>query len=251
MLNSFWGKFGERENKPQTTQVQTPAALYKLLDDQTKDISQLRICTADNLEVVYTHVKDNVCHSSKTNVFIAAFTTCWARLKLYEHLEALQTQVLYYDTDSVIYKWAPGLPKIQTGDLLGEMTDELEVGDHIVEFVAGGAKNYGCKTKLGKVECKVRGFTLNVRGKEKLNYESMKKHILNEVTDPMEEKRVITVTNPNFFVRDTTAKKIKLMERTKRYGLVFDKRVLDPKTMKSEPYGFHRVREEIDLLMNL
>jgi len=248
--NSFRGKIAQRDKPPQIQQCTNPADLYNLVEDDGIQISNLRICTDEVLEVVYTNTKETVVPSNKTNVFIAAFTTCHARLKLYSYLETLQDQVLYYDTDSVIYKWAPGLPKIETGDLLGEMKDELD-GDVIEEFVSGGAKNYGYKTKQGKVECKVRGFTLNVRGKEKLNYESMKKHILNEVTDPMEEKRVITVTNPNFFVRDTTAKKIKLMERTKRYGLVFDKRVLDPKTMKSEPYGFHRVREEIDLLMNL
>ena len=31
MLNSFWGKFGQRENLPQTEQVKQPAQLYRLL----------------------------------------------------------------------------------------------------------------------------------------------------------------------------------------------------------------------------
>ena len=90
--------------------------------------------------MVYTHVSDNVEPSSKTNIFIAAFTTCWARLKLYSYLHELQQQVLYYDTDSVIYRWKPGQTSIPVGDFLGEMTDELE-GDVITEFVSGGAKN--------------------------------------------------------------------------------------------------------------
>ena len=46
--------------------------------------------------------------SLKTNVFIAIFTTAHAPLKLFEALETLQERVLYYDTDSVIYKWRPG-----------------------------------------------------------------------------------------------------------------------------------------------
>jgi len=250
MLNSFWGKFGQRENLPQIQQCTNPADLYNLLEDDGIQISNLRICTDEVLEVVYTNVKDNVVPSNKTNVFIAAFTTCHARLKLYSYLETLQTQVLYYDTDSVIYKWAPGLPKLKTDIYLGDLKDELD-GDHIVEFVSGGAKNYGYKTKQGKVECKVRGFTLNVRGHKMLNYESMKKHILAELENPQEERRLIHVTDPNFFVRDTTAKKVRLVERTKRYGLVFDKRVINPITKQSEPYGFRRVREEIDLLMDL
>ena len=92
---------------------------------------------------------------SKVNIFIAAFTTCYARLKLYEALHTVQDQVLYYDTDSVIYRWSPGLPSIPIGGYLGEVTDELE-GDVIVEFVSGGAKNYGYRTRNEKVECKVR-----------------------------------------------------------------------------------------------
>ena len=45
----------------------------------------------------------------------------------------MQKQVLYYDTDSVIYKWRDGQTEIETGDFLGEMTDELD-GDTIEEF---------------------------------------------------------------------------------------------------------------------
>ena len=131
--------------------------------------------------------------SDRTNIFIAAFTTCWARLKLYSYLEKLGEQVLYYDTDSVIYKWRPGQCQIPTGDFLGEMTDELD-GDHIVEFVSGGAKNYGYQTAGGKFECKVRGFTLNVRGRQVLNYHTMKENILAELDDPAE--RTIAVKNP-------------------------------------------------------
>ena len=43
------------------------------------------------------------------------------------------------------------------------MTDELE-GDVFVESLSGRAKNYGYRTRNEKVECKVRGFTLNYRG---------------------------------------------------------------------------------------
>ena len=66
-------------------------------------------------------------------------TRYWARLKLYSYHHKLQKQVLYYDTDSVIYQWKEGQTEIETGDFLGQMTDELK-GDTIVEFVSGGAK---------------------------------------------------------------------------------------------------------------
>ena len=77
----------------------------------------------------------------------------WARLRLYEALGVLQERVLYYDMDSVNYRWKAGQPSIPIGVFLGEMTDELE-GDVIIEFVSGGAKNYGHITRSGKPNAK-------------------------------------------------------------------------------------------------
>ena len=159
--------------------------------------------------------------------------------------------MLYHDTDSVIYRHIPPNPAVATGDFLGEMTNELEGDDHIVEFVSGGAKNYGYKTKNGKTECKVRGFTLNVRGAGSLNYEIMKNNIISELEQPLETKRSVAVTNPNHFKRDQTQKRIALVNQTKQYGLVFDKRVVDPVSKRSYPFGYTRIDDDITTLVNL
>ena len=235
MLNSFWGKFGQRENLPQTEQCTTPQELYNITEDDTKQVQDIRFCSEDIVEVVFKNKEEAVVPSNKTNVFVAAFTTCHARLKLYSYLERLGQQVLYYDTDSVIYRWKEGLPRITTGDFLGDMKNEVE-GDHIVEFVSGGAKNYGYQTAGGKVECKVRGFTLNVRGKTVLNYDTMKKLVLKELKEG--EKTDLQVCNPSHFKRNTKRKDIQLVEQTKKYRLVFDKRVIDPQSMMSYPFGY-------------
>ena len=174
------------------------------------------MCTDDLLEVVFTHHVDDAPPSNKTNIFIAAFTTCWARLKLYSYLDVLDKRVLYYDTDAVIYRHLPSDTAIETGDFLGDMTNELEGDDYIVEFVSGGAKNYGYRTRQGKTECKVRGFTLNVRGQGSLNYEVMKTNILDELERPLEQRRVVPITNPNHFKRDQTHKRIGLHGTKKR-----------------------------------
>ena len=75
MLNSFWDKFGERPNKPRTVTITSPSQLFPLLFNSHKNVSTLRICNEDVLEVVSTDLDDNVVPSNKTNVFIAAFTT--------------------------------------------------------------------------------------------------------------------------------------------------------------------------------
>ena len=251
MLNSFWGKFGERENKPKKEAIYEPHVLYRTLTNPLIEVSLVRMCTEELLEVLFTNKDENVTPSTKTNVFIAAFTTCWARLKLYSYLHILGERLLYYDTDSVFFRQLPGQPPIPVGDFLGDMTDELEGGDHIVEFVSGGAKNYGYKTKQGKVECKVKGFNLNVRGMATLNYDVVKRNVLAELDDPQEERRVVPVVNPNHFQRDQASKKIALVQQRKQYGLVFDKRVVDPITRISTPFEYHRVNDDIDNLLDL
>ena len=236
MLNSFWGKFGERTNKSKVLQLKQPHELFNILTDGANHVQSLRVCTDDILEVVYQQIPENDPPNPKTNIFIAAFTTCHARLKLYSYLHRLKEQVLYYDTDSVIYTWRPGQPHIETGDFLGEMTDELD-GDTIKTFVSGGAKNYAYKTVEDRYVCKVRGFTLNVRGREKLNYKSMKNHIKTTL-EQREPADAITVTNPNHFHRDQTLKKMKLTVQDKNYRLVFDKRVIDLNSKRSHPFGY-------------
>ena len=73
MLNSFWGKFGERMNKPTTVTAQDPAHLFRLISDAALDISTLRLCTDDILEAVYTSVDENAVKGTKTYIFVVAF----------------------------------------------------------------------------------------------------------------------------------------------------------------------------------
>jgi len=244
MLNSFWGKFGENLHKPTTEAVYSAAALLALISDTLHDIRQVRIVNDDSLEVVYTNRGDNQPDNGRVNIFVAAFTTCWPRLKLYSYLDQLQQRVLFFDTDSVIYTTKPGQTDIQLGDYLGEMTNELEDGDSITEFTSAGPKNYGYKTQQGKVCCKVRGFSLNVRGSRQLNYDVMRQNLLDEITQPLEERRNIAVVNPNFFYRNPATKQLKVAPHTKRYGLVFDKHVVDPATFMSYPYGY--TQDDVD-----
>ena len=116
MLNSFWGKFGENLNKPQVISVTTPADLFAVFQDNQNPIESIRICNDNLLELVVRQNSDNQLDNGKRNTFIAAFTTCHARLKLYSYLESLKERVLYFDTDSVVYTWKPGKEQIPLGD---------------------------------------------------------------------------------------------------------------------------------------
>ena len=165
MLNSMWGKFGQRLNKSQVQEFDDPQQFHQFLDTDKLDVRHVSVINDQSVEVLYEHQEEDIPVSPNLNIFVACFTTCWARLRLYETLELLGESVLYYDTDSIIYLEEPGQPTPVLGDYLGEFTSELDPDDYIEEFVSGGPKNYGYQTKQGKVECKVRGFRLNSEGK--------------------------------------------------------------------------------------
>lgn len=241
MLNSFWGKFGQQSNKCQVEAMTSPAKFYKLLRDDSQNIHSVRIVNQEMIEVVHNYQAECDPVQVNVNIFVACFTTCWARLKLYKALKYLRPeQTLYFDTDSIIYLWREGLPELPLGNYLGEFTNELDADHYIVEYASAGPKNYGYKTNNGKVECKVRGFSLNARGKEQLNFDVLRDNVLAEVRHPEKDQREIPVWNPHRIVRDNKDKTIRTETEIKRYQLVFDKRVVDPETFRSFPYGYAR-----------
>lgn len=178
--------------------------------------SNIRIRSEGRLEVIYSVPQDEYVKNGKTNIFIATLTNCHAQHKLYSYLRVLKEQVLYFDTDSVIYSHKPGQAKLENRDYLGDLTDELGNDDYIADFSSGGPKNYGYITQQGKVECKVRSFTLsNVQGSNKLNYNVLRQNVLDELQSPQENRRVLNVTNPHFFTRNPATKELKAISRTK------------------------------------
>ena len=94
------------------------------------EVTDVRLVNDETVEVHYRNIGEFEEQNNKVNIVIAAFTTAYARLKLYDLLDQLQEQVLYYDTDSVIYVHEPGKPEPSLGDYLGDLTDELD-GDYI------------------------------------------------------------------------------------------------------------------------
>ncbi|CAH3199085.1 unnamed protein product, partial [Porites evermanni] len=240
MLNSFWGKFGQASNKSQVEAISSPAKFHQLLNQDDVDIHAIRVVNEEMLEIVYNKITEATPIQPHVNIFIAAFTTAHARLHLYRRaLFLLQPQqVLYMDTDSIIYKHAPGQPTLETGAYLGQFKNELDEGDTIIEFATAGPKNYGYVTRQGKIECKVRGFSLNARGQEQLNFDILKRNVLDELRHPQAQARSIPIFNPHKIVRDDTTKRLQTRTEIKRYQLVASKRVVDPSTFHSYPYGF-------------
>ena len=240
MLNSFWGKFGENEHRVQTTAICDENVWQKLVQDETIVVKDVRIFNDDVMEVSTLQNEDACEGSGRINVFIACFTTAQARLKLYAELEKLEDQVLYYDTDSVIYSCKPNEVKIPTGVFLGELTDELG-GDVIQEFGSAGPKSYCYETAGGKTECKNKGTKSSFEINQVLNCRSMMEHIRKELTDPQEKRRLMEIEIKNHFVRDNKNKTVSLTDLKKIFRINWDKRVVERGTGATYPYGYVRM----------
>ena len=82
MLNSMWGKFGQRLNKTQIQAFQDPQHFHRFLDSDVLDIRHISVINNDMVEVHYQNQKEDIRVSPNLNIFVACFTTCHARLKL-------------------------------------------------------------------------------------------------------------------------------------------------------------------------
>ena len=233
-LNSFWGKFGQRLNFTQSTFIHESESTkyFGLLTDVRKQLHDFHILAEDTIHIQWHYKSAFVPLDNRTNVFIASFTTCFARLKLYELLDTLQRRVLYYDTDSVIYTTGPGEQSLPVGDYLGDLTDELD-GGYITEFVSGGPKNYAYRTSTGEETCKVRGFTLNYKNSCIINFESVKNIVKECLTNPGQTLETQNVK----IARDRQKHKLYNRVEKKSYRMVYTKRVIQP-DFDTLPYGY-------------
>ena len=244
-LNFFYGKFGQRTNMRKTKFVQDLGEFTNILTDRTKNVTDFHIMNNDVLMIEYEQAQDFEMYSLNTNVVIAAFCTSYARLKLLDVMNKLGKRVLYHDTDSIIFsvkdtdKYIPPL-----GEHLGDLTDELCckelgckdmncVGHWIIEFVSCGPKNYTYKLNSGEVVCKVRGFSLNHKASQILNFESMKKALYSWKNQ--DETKLVTVRTE--ICRDKKSPKVFNRVVHKHYGVVYDKRVV-LNNLGTVPYGY-------------
>ena len=108
----------------------------------------------------------------------------------------MNEKVLHFDTDSIIYD-DDGTKNVKTGDILGDMTDEIS-GKEITNFVSTGPKSYSFKYGDNEQKSAIKGFTLNHENNNLLNHDSLSKIVKKQI-------REITIVNEN-----------KITERTER-----------------------------------
>jgi len=185
--------------------------------------------TENIIEVRYRIKKPFLPDRYDVNVLIALFTTSNARLCLYDQLEKLGEDVIYCDTDSIIY-FDDGKNNVPLGDLLGEFTNELSSNSaYIPYFLATAPKSYWFNTSDGKATTKLKGFNLNFLATQKLNGETLEKIIDGE----LEKIRI----EENRISRDQQTKDLFNQDLTKTFEFNFDKQVV-LENFDTIPFGY-------------
>ena len=107
----------------------------------------------------------------------------------------------------VCYPKDPMWNRVKTGDMLGEMTDELS-GKGITNFVLTGPKSYSFKYSDNEQKSAIKGFTLNHENSSYLNHDSLSKIVKKQI-------REITIVNEN-----------KITRKNRKIVINYDKRVI-------------------------
>uniref|UniRef100_A0A183CCG1 DNA-directed DNA polymerase n=1 Tax=Globodera pallida TaxID=36090 RepID=A0A183CCG1_GLOPA len=187
MLNSLWGKFGMRNELGSNKVITRPQEFYKLVLDHKIELSAIIPLSDDAIRVTYKHKKHFAQEHSSSNIVLSLWTTSRARLKLLDFMMQIQNtegaELLYTDTDSVIVKHRRNVVPIQTGEYLGQMSEEY-TGYEIRAFICGGAKQYAFQMidkRSGETKYvqKIRGITFDVRNSQALQFEHFKQKVLN------------------------------------------------------------------------
>jgi hypothetical protein len=177
-LNSLWGKFGMRQDLHQNKLCTTIEELKDLFDDPTIEV--LNVSSISDQCVLATFKVRNSEFAELNNfcnIFIAAATTAYARIELFNYLIAVQDRAAYTDTDCVFYESKEG-HDLPTGDLLGQLKNELQEGEFITAFVAGGPKTYAYITNMNHVVIKAKGFKHDFTSKNAFTFDNLRELVM-------------------------------------------------------------------------
>ena len=246
-LNSFLGKFSQKNDKPKSCLVNSKDEISELFYSKTFSISEIFA-----LNKHFCHVKLErkrktlIPPNPKTNCILGAHVVAFARQFMHEkmiELEKLNSKIMYTDTDSLIFSLKKGqnLP-FKISPCFGDFKFEIPKESKIVSFYSLGPKNFSIRylTKEGLLKdiVKLRGVTLNNEVNKKLIDSDMceiylQKYLLN---------KQIKISVPQVRSRISKRKNIRTQNFTKVFftNSINSKRIIDKKdiNLNSFPYGF-------------
>ncbi|KAF7650192.1 hypothetical protein LDENG_00130140 [Lucifuga dentata] len=135
----------------------------------------------------------------------------------------VQKNVLYTDTDSLIYVVKEGETPLELGNYLKDLTNELD-GDTIQEFAPAGPKSYTYQTRnRKKVVLHVKGITQTQECCERINFDSIRELVEGYLSD---SKEGVIETPQHNIKHNKKGFQLKNSTFLKKFRVVYDKRHL-------------------------
>ena len=261
-LNTLWGKLAQRPNLQQTKVCSEYKDYWELVNDENKRIKGELMVNDDCLLVNWEFVDDEMGKNYNTSLAIASFVTSYARIELMkkiDEIEIIPGRVLYFDTDSIIFRYKEEEPKPSTDDYLGCLADEISkdygAGAICTKFCSLGPKVYAMEiwpenSLESYVPIKVKGITLTDKALDIIKMESMVKLAEEYVRNGGEEEACNSLQIPQFQIRPTPMKTIETKYFSKTFRAMSEKRRINGND--TLPYGFRdrSVNNLINLILN-
>lgn len=220
--NNLWGKLCEKNFMNQNAYFTSDQEnqCIQCITDPNKQLINVKVLTQDVVLVTWRNKHEDIVEHVNGNVILACFVTCYGRIRLYEEMFKIGKNLLYVDTDSLLYSYNPENNDYSPteGVSLGELKSELKPGEHIEQFITCAPKTYAYLTNFQNYCCKVKGFYLDGPTSEKINFTTMKKLLEKEI-DSIE-------TSCQRITKNKYTTKIHTIKQKKIYKFVYAKRRL-------------------------
>ena len=189
LLNSLWGKLGQRSHAAKEWVVLTERRDYLMHKFETGEWDMLSCVLKDDFRAYFSYrIPEDKNNLKTTAPHIAAFVSMWGRVVLHRKLLSVHgARALYCDTDSAIVYLRGGKDEMFfTGNRLGDLTDEVKkiaprnyTDAYISQAVLVAPKTYALEIKspavaepYHKVVCK--GFEPSYANSKQIHFDSFK-----------------------------------------------------------------------------
>ena len=101
--------------------ISDEAEFFRKVTNPTQRIVDWHILNEEMVQIEYEYRDEFTPENMQSNIILATFTTTHARLRLFDVLHKLGESVLYFDTDSIIYKSFTGKDLVTTNGFFWEI----------------------------------------------------------------------------------------------------------------------------------
>ena len=261
LLNSLWGKLAENRNKPRIVIARSVAEMQSVLSNDQLDVTNVKIRNNDSVYISYKYKNEEDAPPGNTNPVVAAFVTCYGRIKLYELMSKVPAErVLYMDTDSLVYVYKPGdADKIRDENLIGEhlgkVTSEIPKGYTCDMGLFAGSKSYYLRyinrtTGHTKFVLKMKGVSQCKATSEALNEETMMATVA-PLVNPDLPQRLTRVRQSCINIQSKYTHVVRSYENTKQFRQTNYKRFVLLGGTTSIPHGYRPSDNDREETVNL